>query len=485
MHNGVLRVSKLKLPPFIKSLLTSPHPGTDLCQSIGALSRRGEKSIFGVTPPPSAPPLKIRGGRGSYDPVGERGDLLNVKSISSRLIKRLSSAVFVAAVFTLIFSAASCKKKEQKPAVVPPVPVSIGMVTQKDVPLQVLVIGTVEPSSTVAVKAQIGGTLTRVHFTEGQDVKKGDLLFTIDPRPYEAALRQAEANFARDRAQFENARAEELRYRELVKKGYVSQTQYDQVRTNALALESVAEASKAMVENAHLQLSYCTIRSPFTGRTGSLSVYEGNLIKANADTAMVTINQIQPINVSFAVPEKSLPEIKKYMAGGTLKVEAMLSKDDKNPLQGKLAFIDNAVDTATGTIRLKGSFLNSDRKLWPGEFVNVVLTLTTQKDAVLVPNSAVQTGQNSQFVFVVKQDSTVDVRPVVVSRTFGEETVIEKGLVPSEKVVTDGQLRLAPGARVEIKNQDKAEDKAKVKAEVKNKEKDKAEDKAKVKDKVK
>lgn len=366
-------------------------------------------------------------------------------------LKHLSSAVFVAAVFTLIFSAAACRKKEQKPATAPPVPVSIGTVTQKDVPLQIMVIGTVEPSSTVAVKAQIGGTLTRVHFTEGQDVKKGDLLFTIDPRPYEAALRQADANFARDRAQFEHARAEEMRYRELVKKGYVSQTEYDQARTNALALDAVAQASKAMVENAHLQLAYCTIRSPFTGRTGSLSVYEGNLIKANADTAMVTINQIQPINVSFAVPEKNLSEIKKYMAGGTLKVEALLSKDDKNPLQGRLAFIDNAVDTATGTIRLKGSFLNSDRKLWPGEFVNVALILATQKDAVLVPTSAVQTGQNGQFVFVVKEDSTVDVRPVVASRTFGEETVIEKGLMPSEKVVTDGQLRLAPGAKVEVK----------------------------------
>jgi len=430
MHNGLLRVSKLKLLPFIKSLLTS------LCQREAL-----------------ATPLWQR---------GARGDFFNVNSI-----------VLAAVAFTLIFSAAACKKKEQKQPVVPPVPVSVGMVTQKDVPLQILVIGTVEPSSTVAVKAQIGGTLTRVHFTEGQDVKKGNLLFTIDPRPYEAALRQADANFARDRAQFENARAEELRYRELVKKGYVSQTQYEQVRTNALALDAVAAASKAQVENAHLQLAYCTIRSPFAGRTGSLSVYEGNLIKANADTAMVTINQIQPINVSFAVPEKSLPEIKKYMAGGALKVEVLLSKDDANPLQGRLSFIDNTVDTATGTIRLKGSFANSDRKLWPGEFVNVVLTLTTQKDALLVPTSAVQTGQNGQFVFVVKQDSTVDVRPVVASRTFGEETVIAKGLAASEKVVTDGHLRLAPGAKIEIKNQDKA----KAEDKVEDKEKAKAEDK--------
>jgi len=283
-------------------------------------------------------------------------------------------------------------------------------------------------------------------------VKKGDLLFTIDPRPYEAALKQADAILARDRTQYENARAEERRYEELVKKGYVSQTQYEQVRTNAAALEAVVQSSGAQVENARLQLAYCTIRSPFSGRTGGLSVYEGNLIKANADTAMVTINQIQPVNVSFAVPERTLPEIRKYMAGGALKVEALLSKNDTNPLQGNLAFIDNAVDAATGTIRLKGSFVNSDRKLWPGQFVNVVLTLATQKNAVVVPTQSVQTGQKGQFVFVVKADSTVEVRPVVASRVFGEETVIESGLTASEKVVTDGQLRLAPGAKVEVKD---------------------------------
>ena len=357
-----------------------------------------------------------------------------------------------AVAFTALVMTASCKKKEQ-PQVKTAVPVTVGVVIQKAVPLQITVIGTVEPSSTIAVKAQIGGTLTRIHFTEGQDVKKGDLLFTIDPRPYEAALKQAEAISARDRAQYENARAEEQRYAELVKKGYVSQTQYEQVRTNAAALEAVVQSSGAQVENARLQLAYCTIRSPFSGRTGSLSVYEGNLVKANADTAMVTINQIQPVNVSFAVPENTLPEIKKYMAEGALKVQAMLSKNDTNPLQGTLAFIDNAVDTATGTIKLKGSFANSDRKLWPGQFVNVALTLAIQKNALAVPTQAVQTGQNGQFVFVVKEDSTVEARPVVATRVFGGETVIESGLAVSEKVVTDGQLRLSPGAKVEVKDE--------------------------------
>ncbi len=380
-----------------------------------------------------------------------------------------------AAIVLLIFLLAACGKKQGPQIMKPPVPVTVGIVTQKAVPLQVSVIGNVEASSTVTVKAEVGGTLTKVHFAEGQDVKKGELLFTIDSRPYEAALKQANAILARDRAQHENARAEERRYAELVKKGYVSQTQYEQVLTNALALDAVAQASKAAVENAHLQLAYCTIRSPFTGRTGSLSVYEGNLIKANADTAMVTINQVQPVNVSFAVPEKNLPEIKKYMAGGSLKVEALLSKDDKNSVQGKLTFIENAVDTATGTIKLKGSFVNSDRKLWPGQFVNVLLTLTTQNNAVVVPTQAVQTGQKGPFVFIIREDATVEARPVVVSRTFGEESVTESGLKAGEKVVTDGQLRLTPGAKVEIKDskeqgaksieqKDKAGDKDKEKA---------------------
>ncbi|MBI5076146.1 MAG: efflux RND transporter periplasmic adaptor subunit [Nitrospirae bacterium] len=387
-------------------------------------------------------------------------------------------------------AAVACKQKEQQTAK-PAVPVMIGIAAQKAVPLQINAIGNVEASSTVAVKAQVGGTLIKVHFTEGQDVKKGELLFTIDPRPYEAALKQAEAIFARDRAQFENARAEERRYAELVKKGYVSETQYEQVRTNAVALEAVVQSSKAQVENAHLQLAYCTIRSPFSGRTGSLSVYEGNLIKASADSPMVTINQIQPVNVSFAVPEKTLPEIKKYMTGGALKVEVLLSKDDRTPLQGSLTFIDNAVDTATGMIRLKGSFANNDRKLWPGQFVNLLLTLMTQSNAVVVPTQAVQTGQKGPFVFVVKEDATAEARSIVVSRTFGDESVIESGLKPGEKVVTDGQLRLSPGAKVEVKSKAKdkteAEDKDQVKAEdkVKDSREQKGKDKAENKDKVK
>ena len=242
-----------------------------------------------------------------------------------------------------------------------------------------------------------------------------------------------------------------------MKKGYVAQEQYDQISTNAASFEAIVNADMAVVENARLQLKYCYIYSPITGRTGNLIADEGNLIKANADTAMVVINQVQPIYVSFSVPEQNLPEIKKYMAEGKLRVEAFLSKEDVNPEQGVLTFIDNAVDLATGTIELKGTFANKGKRLWPGQFVNAVLTLTSQPDAIIVPSQSIQTGQKGQYVFVIKNDLTVEDRPVIVGRTLNSETVIDKGLQSGERVVTDGQLRLVPGAKVEIKN--KAEDK--------------------------
>jgi multidrug efflux system membrane fusion protein len=349
-----------------------------------------------------------------------------------------------------VFSLVSCGKKAEPPKR-PVVPVTVAAVAQKTVPVQILAIGNVEAYSTVGVRAQVGGQLLRVHFREGQEVKKGDLLFTIDPRPFEAALRQAEANLSKDSAQLENARVEVSRYADLVKKGYVAQQQYDQVRTNFATLEAIVEADRALVENARLQLKYCSIYSPITGRTGSLIANEGNLIKANADTPIVVVNQVQPIYVTFSVPEVNLPEIKSYMGGGALRVEAFPSKEYKDPAVGRLAFIDNVVDTSTGTIKLKGSFDNRDNRLWPGQFVHVVLTLTVQNNAVVVPTEAVQTGQQGQFVFVVKDDLTAEVRPVVVSRTSGRESVIEKGLTPDERVVTDGQIRIMPGAKVEIK----------------------------------
>ena len=356
---------------------------------------------------------------------------------------------------TALLTACSGGKPEQ-PVKEPVVPVAAAAVIQKAVPVQMDAIGNVEAYSTVGIKAQVGGELTHVYFKEGQDVRKGDILFKIDTRPYEAALRQAEANLAKDTVQMENAREVARRYVELVKKGYIAQEQYDQIRTNAAALEATVNADKALVENARLQLKYCSIYSPITGRTGGLIVNQGNLIKANADNPMVVINQVQPIYVSFSVPEKYLSEIKKYKSAGKIKVEAVIAKDENDTAEGALTFIDNVVDSATGTIKLKATLANKEKRLWPGQFVSAIMTLTTQPDAIVVPSQAVQTGQSGQYVFVVKNDLTVESRPVVVVRTLGDEAVVEGGLQAGDKVVTDGQLRLVPGARVEIKsdNQD-------------------------------
>ena len=331
------------------------------------------------------------------------------------------------------------------------VPVMVASVTQKNMPVQLEAVGSVEAFSTVSIRTQVTGTITQVHFKEGQDVKQGDLLFTIDTRPFEAALKQAEANLARDAAVLANAREQARRYAELVKKQYVSQEQYDQVKTNADALEGSVDADKAAVENAKVQLSYCRIYSPVTGRTGGLLVNEGNLVRTNDATALVTINQVSPIYVTFAVPEQNLPEIRKRLSAGKLKIQA-LSQGEASPEEGELSFIDNAVDRTTGTIKLKGIFGNGNRRLWPGQFVKAALKLNDHTDAIVVPSQAVQTGQTGQHVFVLKDGSAVDIRPVVISRSLNGESVVEKGLQPGEQVVTDGQCRLGPGSKVQVKN---------------------------------
>jgi membrane fusion protein, multidrug efflux system len=364
-----------------------------------------------------------------------------------------TEAVFICSVLSVLFVTflPACSKKSEPPQK-PPVSVIADVVVRKTVPVQIRVIGNVEPYSTVSVKSQIGGILMKVHFKEGQDVNNGALLFTIDPRPYEAALKQAEANLSKDNAQLENAREEVRRYAELVKKGYVAQEQYDQIRTNAASFEATVNADKAVVENSRLQLKYCYIYSPLTGRTGNLFSNEGNLIKANADNPMVVVNQIQPIYVTFSVAEQYLSDIKKYMAGGKVSVNAFITKGDDNPEEGLLTFVDNTVDVATGTIKLKATFANKKKRLWPGQFVDVVMTLTTQPNAIVVPTQAIQSGQKGQYVFVIKKDLTVEDRLVTVGMAVNSETVIDKGLQAGERVVTDGQLRLVPGAKVQIKD---------------------------------
>ena len=356
-------------------------------------------------------------------------------------------------VFLLVISLYACssdgKAKQLSQRVVP---VAVGDVRQKDVPVQVKTIGNVESYNTVSIKAQVGGEVEGVYFQEGQDVKKNDLLFKIDPRPYAAALKQAEAALTRDLAQAKNAEEQAKRYEILVQKNYVSRDQYDQLRANADALAAVVEADKANVENNRLQLAYCTITSPINGRAGTVFVNAGNVVKAN-DIVMTTINQIMPIYVTFAVPEQNLAAIKKYMEMGELTVEAIIPGEEKRPARGGLSFIDNAVDSSTGTIKLKGTFENRDHRLWPGQFVNVALTLTTQRNAVVMPSAAVQAGQQEQYVFVVKPDFTVESRPVIVERTIDDMVVVAQGVAPGEKVITDGQLQLVPGTHVEIRGE--------------------------------
>jgi multidrug efflux system membrane fusion protein len=338
------------------------------------------------------------------------------------------------------------------PKKVQTVPVTVSAAVQKAVPVQLRAIGNMQAYSTVVIKARVEGILTEVFFKEGQEVKKGDLLFTVDSRPFEVQLKQAEANLARDRAQAENARQQVRRYEQLLQKDYVTQEQYDQLRAAAGALEGTLLADQAAVEQAKLLLDYCSIRSPIDGIAGNLLVHEGNLVKANdADHPLVTINQIRPIYGVFSVPEKNLVDLQTYRALGSLSVEAVIPNSPSPPARGKLTFLDNAVNNATGTIQLKALFSNEEKTLWPGQFVNVVLTLTQQPNAIVVPSQAVQTGQQGSYIFVVKPDQTVESRAIVVGRELNGETVIEQGLASGEPVVTDGQLRLVSGVKVEVK----------------------------------
>ena len=364
----------------------------------------------------------------------------------------LSSLRGMLSFLIVAFLLPGCSPGGRTPAKEPPkaVPVTIGSAVQKSIPIQARAIGSVEAYSTVSVKTMIGGQILKVGFSEGQDVRKGDLLFTIDPAPYEAALKMAEAARARDVALKDNAEREVRRYASLVEKELIPRQQYDQFASSAAALEATVQADTAAVENARVQLAYCFIRSPIDGRTGSLLVQSGNVVKAN-DATLVTINQVIPIRVSFFIPEQYLADVRKYKAAGTLKVEAAPQDGKADPVPGTLSFIGNAVDQSTGTIQLKGTFPNTDRRLWPGQFANVVLTLTVRSGAVVVPSEAIQTGQQGQYVFVVKPDLTVEARSVTVGEVFEGETVIAKGVAAGEKVVTDGQLRLVPGTKVEAK----------------------------------
>jgi multidrug efflux system membrane fusion protein len=331
------------------------------------------------------------------------------------------------------------------------VPILAAKVVQKTVSDTIRAIGRVEAFSTVDVKAQISGQVMQVHFLQGQDVKQGDLLFTIDPRPFQAALQQAQANLAKDRAQYREAAADEQRYSVLLKQNVGSRQQYDQVEATAAALSASMQADEAAVQTARLNLEYCEIRAPIDGRTGDLLVHAGNLVKPDADTAMVVINQVHPVYVDFAIPEQKLPAVREFMAERKLAVQVSLP-EQQGAESGELTFVDNSVDSKTGTINLKGEFANGNGRLWPGEYVNATLILRDHPGAILVPSQAVQTGQQGSFVFVVQPAMKVELRPIVAGETIDNETVVNSGLKAGETVVTDGQLRLIPGATVTIKS---------------------------------
>jgi len=329
------------------------------------------------------------------------------------------------------------------------VPVLVATAVSRDVPVEVRAIGNVQPFSSVTIRARISGELLKVHFKEGDDVKAGDLLFTIDPRQAEASLRQSQANLKRDEAQLESARLEFDRVKKLTESGISSPDEFDKARTAFQALEGTVLADRAAISNATLSLEFTQIRSPLDGRTGNLMIKEGNIVKAE-DDRLVTINQVHPIYVAFAVPEQELPQIRARMAKSALPVAVSLP-DRTNTLSSvELSFIDNAVDATTGTILLKATFANRDNALWPGQFLQVRLTVNTLNNATIVPSQAVQSSQSGEFVFVVQPDMTVEKRNIRLGISRSGFVVIDEGVKPGEVVVTDGQMRLGPKSRVAL-----------------------------------
>jgi len=332
----------------------------------------------------------------------------------------------------------------------PAIPVSVVQVTQEAVPFRLQAIGNVEAYSTVAVKARVDGQIIEVGFKEGEEARKGQVLFKIDPRPFEAALRQAEANAMRDAAARDQARSQEKRYQELLEKNFVSKEAYAQIRTNAAVAEATAGASQAALDNARLNLEYGTIRAPIEGYAGKIQIQMGNLVRANDVNPLVVINQVRPIYVNFSVPEQRLAEVREHMAASPITVEALAPGSDHAAASGTLIFVDNAVDPSTGTIRMRARFPNKENLLWPGQFVNVSVRLFEQADAIVIPSQAVQTGPEGQYVYVVDRSMVVDVRRITVQRTEGERAIVASGLAKGEQVVTQGQLRLGPKTRVQI-----------------------------------
>lgn len=357
------------------------------------------------------------------------------------------TVVLLASLVVMLCCVVACGGKKRPSAVKPAVPVRVAQALLKDVPVQIRVIGTVEALNTIAIKPQVSGQIARIHGAEGSDVQKGALLVSIDAEPYQAALRQAEATLAKSQAQARFADDQAKRYEGLVREGIVTRDQYDQLHASAESLAAAVAADRAAVANARILLGYCSIRSPIAGRTGTVALHAGNLVKANEQT-ILTVNQISPTSVAFNLPEKRLAELKAAMAGRQLRVEAVIPHDGGPVEVGRISFLDNAVNPATGTIRLKGLFANAARRLWPGQFTDLVLTLGVKKNVVVVPAAAVQNGQQGEYVYLVTKEQKAELRQVVTSPAGEGELVIERGVAAGETVVVEGQLRLTPGVAV-------------------------------------
>ena len=334
----------------------------------------------------------------------------------------------------------------------PAAPVVVASVEQRDLPVQILAIGNVEAYQTVQIRSQVNGQIQKIFFREGEDVRKNQLLFQLDKRPFQADLDKAIGQMKHDQAQAENSRLQAERYSDLEKQGIVSHEQADQLRAQAKADASAVEADKATIDAARVQLQYTDIAAPINARAGALMINLGNLVKANDTPYLVQLNQVTPIYVTFSVPEANLDRVRQRFTSGQLKVLAFPKGQSDNPAEGRLTFIDNAVDMTTGMFKLKGTFQNRDRRLWPGGFVDVALVLSTQKNAVVVPTKAVQTGQQGEYVYVVRTDSTAESRPVKTVGAYQNLTLISDGLKVGERVIVNGQLRVAPNAKVMVQS---------------------------------
>ena len=356
-----------------------------------------------------------------------------------------------ASVTALAVFATGCAKQQAAPAARPAATVTVAKVVQKTMPVEVTAVGSVEAISTIQIRAQVAGEVKEIRFREGDFVTKGQVLLTIDPRPYEAALAQAKATLARDKATGAYNRAQAQRYKTLFDQGVVPAEQVDSVTSSADASDAIVNADEAAVKTAELNLEYCTITSPIDGRTGTIMVKQGNLVRV-ADVPIVIINQVNPIYVNFTVPQQYWPDIKENVDRRALHVRVTIPQDSGQPLAGTLTFVDNIVDSTTGSIHLRGTFDNARNRLWPGLYVSVLLTLSEQPNATVVPAHSIVTTQQGSYVYVVKTDNTVEQRTVIPNRTVENETVVDKGLRSGEVIVTDGQINLLPGAKIEVKS---------------------------------